>query len=47
VVLVSTSAGVKSVSALGLTEYEVPVIDGVAEFDRLVHEVMENKEAGH
>jgi threonine synthase len=47
VVFVSTSAGVKSVSALGLTGREVPVIGGVEEFDRLVREVMESKEAGH
>ena len=39
VVLVSTSAGVKSVSALGLAEREAPVVSGVEEFSRLVRDV--------
>ncbi len=36
VVLVTTSAGVKSIAALGLTEREPPMVDGVEEFARLV-----------
>ncbi|MGH2655913.1 MAG: pyridoxal-phosphate dependent enzyme [Actinomycetota bacterium] len=40
VVVVSTSAGVKSVSALGLTEREAPVVTGIEEFSRLVVEMV-------
>jgi threonine synthase len=47
VVVVATSAGMKSVSALGLTEREAPVIGGVEEFDRVVREVTGGRGAGH
>jgi len=40
VVLVSTSAGVKSVSALGLAEREAPLMSGVEEFARVVRDVV-------
>ena len=40
VVLVSTSAGVKSVSALGLPEREAPLMSGVEEFARVVRDVV-------
>jgi threonine synthase len=46
VVVVSTSAGVKSVSALGLTELEAPVVGGVEEFSRLVVEMVEGASGG-
>ena len=46
VVLVSTSAGVKSVSALGLTDRKVPVVAGAEEFSRLVEETVESERSG-
>ena len=45
-VVVSTSAGVKSVSALGLTELEAPVVGGVEEFSRLVAEMVDRATEG-
>lgn len=46
VVLISTSAGVKSVSALGLTERDAPVIGDVATFARLVRDTIDSYQAG-
>lgn len=40
VVLVSTSAGVKSASALGLTDWQAPVVTGIEQFEQLVRDVV-------
>lgn len=46
VVLVSTSAGVKSVMALGLTDRTAPLVDDPAAFTRLVHDVVDGDTPG-
>ncbi len=46
VVVVSTSAGVKSVAALGLTELQPPMVTGVEEFSRLVGEMVDGRSEG-
>lgn len=46
VVLVATSAGVKSVSALGLTERHASPVSDVDQFDRLVRDAMDEGAGG-